>query len=259
MNMRRDILDEREPILGSVARSAAGHLALIGLIAGYSLLSGKVRDTFGDPNPNGGGSVLIQPVNSIPIPTPKGPVQPVANDTRSQVPERPQPKKAPPRKAAPKEDPDAIALRSKNAPKPRPVPPIATPPQPERPNQIYSPGGARTSSPLYQVQGSGGVGMAQGNPFGNRFGYYADLVRQRVARNWRTANIPQNTAPPVIVTFEVARNGVISNVRVVQRSGNTLLDYACQRAVADASPLPPLPAGFERDSADIEFWFQLQK
>jgi hypothetical protein len=29
--------------------------------------------------------------------------------------------------------------------------------------------------------------------------------------------------------------------------------------VIDASPLPALPAGFERDSANIEFWFQLKK
>jgi protein TonB len=67
------------------------------------------------------------------------------------------------------------------------------------------------------------------------------------------------TAPPVIVTFTIRRNGSTANVRVVQRSGNTLLDDSAQRAIYDASPFPPLPAGYERDDATIEFWFQLKR
>jgi protein TonB len=205
--------------------------------------------------------VLIQPVNSIPVPSPRGPVQPVANDTKSQVPEPPKPR--PSVKRPPPPDPDAISLRAKkDAAKKKQKETQAvrpTPPRPEPPNQVYSDAGSRASSPLFQVRGSGGVGLAQGNPFGNRFGYYADLVRQRVAAGWRTGQIAASTAPPAMVTFTVRRDGTIGNVRVAQSSGNAQLDYSCQRAVIDASPLPPLPAGFERDSANIEFWFQLQK
>jgi len=48
-------------------------------------------------------------------------------------------------------------------------------------------------------------------------------------------------------------------VMIVQSSGNRTLDYSAQRAIYLASPFPPLPAGFERDEARIEIWFQLKR
>jgi TonB family protein len=244
-----------------LVRSAVVHGILLLGLAGYSYLKGNV-DRFGDPNPNGGGSVMIQPVNSIPIPSPRGPVQPVANDTQSQVPEPPKPDKVKPQpKKPPPPDPDAISLRSKKKDSAKKVEPVPTrvSKQPEPENQVYSQSGARTSSPMFTVQGSGGVGLGESNPFGDRFGYYAAAVRQQVARNWKTGEISLNTAPPVIVTFDVARNGSVSNIRFLQKSGNYQIDRSCERALIDASPLPTLPAGFERETAHIEFWFQLKK
>jgi periplasmic protein TonB len=252
---------ETDSLRPRLVRSAMVHAIGLLALAGYSYLQGRV-DSFGDPNINGGGSVMIQPVNSIPIPSPRGPVQPVANDTQSQVPEPPKPEKVKPQvKKPPPPDPDAISLRSKKKDSPKKVEPAPTrvTKQPEPINQVYSQSGARTSSPMFTVQGSGGVGLGESNPFGNRFGYYAAAVRQQVARNWRTGDIALNTAPSVIVTFDVKRDGSVSNVKVAQSSGNAQLDRSCQRAVIDASPLPPLPAGFERDSANIEFWFQLKR
>jgi TonB family protein len=45
----------------------------------------------------------------------------------------------------------------------------------------------------------------------------------------------------------------------MQRSGNPTLDYSAQRAVLEAAPFPPLPAGFERDSARVEINFELKR
>jgi protein TonB len=111
------------------------------------------------------------------------------------------------------------------------------------------------------MTGSGGIGVGTGSPFGSRFGYYVDLLRQRVGEKWRTTDVDPRvqTAPPVVVTFTIHRNGSVSGVRIAQRSGNAVLDTSAQRAIYDAAPLPPLPAGFERDSATIEFWFQLRR
>jgi TonB family protein len=103
------------------------------------------------------------------------------------------------------------------------------------------------------------VGTGAGGPFGNRFGYYEQLLRERVARNWRTEEVRQASAPTVIVMFEIVRNGSIRNVRLLQRSGIPTLDYSCQRAIESSAPFPPLPQGFERDTAVIEFWFQLKR
>jgi protein TonB len=186
----------------------------------------------------------------------------VANDTESQVPPPPKPEPKPQQKEP---DADAIELqnlrkkdelRRKQAQQSR-----YTPPQAQRPNQVYSSAGAAISSPLYGATGSGGVGLGSGNPFGSRFGYYAALVKERVAQRWQTAGVDPRlqTAPPVIVTFDIRRDGSVANIRILQRSGNPQLDYSCQRAILDAAPFPALPAGFERNSANIEFWFQLQR
>ena len=131
----------------------------------------------------------------------------------------------------------------------------------EQPNQLYSHAGQALVTPMIGQTGSGGVGIGTGSPFGNRFGYYVDLLKQQVARNWRTGDVDPRikSAPPVIVTFTILRDGSVRDVRVAQRSGNTVLDYSAQRAILDASPFPPLPTGYERNDATIEFWFELRR
>jgi TonB family protein len=103
--------------------------------------------------------------------------------------------------------------------------------------------------------------MGQGGALGTRFGYYRALLEQNVARRWRTSEVDPRlqTAPPVIVTFTIRRNGSTADVRIEQASGNKELDYSALRAVYEASPFPPLPPGYERDDARIEFWFQLKR
>jgi hypothetical protein len=32
-----------------------------------------------------------------------------------------------------------------------------------------------------------------------------------------------------------------------------------QRAIMEASPFPPIPPGFARSSAKVEFWFELKR
>jgi len=186
----------------------------------------------------------------------------LANDTKSQV---PTPPKAEPKKAVRREDPDAIALKTKGA-KQRAsrdrYTSDRTDTRPQASNQIYSSAGQAAVSPIYGLApGSGGVGVGTGAPFGTRFGAYTKLVQDRVARQWRTDQVDARlrTLPPAIVTFEIMRNGEIRNVRVVQSSGNRALDYSAERAVLQAGPFEPLPAAYGGSSASIEFWFQLQR
>jgi periplasmic protein TonB len=61
------------------------------------------------------------------------------------------------------------------------------------------------------------------------------------------------------VTFDIQRNGQVSNVRVAQTSGNVAMDNSARRAVMEASPLEPLPAAYSGSSASIEFWFTLKR
>ena len=115
------------------------------------------------------GSVLVNPIASINLPGRTGPVNPVANDTKSAVPTPPvvKPKPVPQEKAP---DPKAIELPSPNAARKPSV--AAAPPdkfraqQKDVENQIYTPGGQRANSPQYQTQGGGGVGVGTGSGAG---------------------------------------------------------------------------------------------
>ena len=257
-----DILDERErlwsPLLGSIGLHALV-IATAG-IAGY--VADRARETWGDPNAFGGGSVSITPVSKIPLPSRAGRVNPVANDTESSTPPPP-PKPVPQERAKP--EPDAVAIKSRNAPKKQSEVAASKqryrPPREEQPNQLRSDVGQALTTPMFATAGSGNVGVGSTNPFGNRFGAYAALLREVVGRKWRTNDVDSRlqTAPAVIVGFEVLRNGAVRNVRILQRSGNYALDMSAQRAIVEAAPLPPLPREYEGVSANIEFWFELKR
>jgi periplasmic protein TonB len=263
MVARVDNLEHRESLNMPLMLSVAVHGGLFSLIALYTSLGQYGRVLWGNPHSlGGGGSVGIQAVKQLPMPARTGAVNPVANDTESRVPQPPKPEVKKPQ--AP--DPEAIPLRGHEAPRKATYMRSQQSSQynggQERQNQLYSEKGQALSSNMFGgLQGTGGVGMGPGSAFGNRFGWYRDLLEQRVAQKWHTDEVDPRlqTAPPVIVTFEIRKNGSLSNVRILQGSGNRTLDYSAQRAIFEAAPFPPLPPGYERDAAQIEFWFQLKR
>lgn len=256
-----DILEERDSLKRPFGFSVALHLGIVALAAGLAATQLTQRERWGDPNALGGGAVGVTAVQSIPIPGRTGPVNRVANDTKSQV---PQPAKPQPKRTV-REDPGAIALKSRNAPRRASRDQIAVNRRDLKepaPNQLTSQAGAAAASPIYAMApGSGGVGVGAGAPFGTRFGAYAALIRERVAQRWRTDSVDQRLRklPPAIVTFDILRNGQVRNIRLIQSSGNYALDVSAQRAITDAAPFEPLPAAYSGSSATIEFWFNLQR
>lgn len=259
----RDILDQRD----SLGRPLAGSLVLHGLlfasVAAYSLLLQGARERWGDPNSLGGGGFSVTPVDQIPLPQVGGVANPVANDTESRV---PAPPKQDQKKRAPAEDPDAISLKTKRLPK-KQSDVVASrqryrSPAEERPNQLYSSTGQAMSNPMFGTRGgSGGVGVGPGSPFGSRYGWYANLLAQRLAQAWRTQDVNPRlaAAPPVIVTFVIQRDGRVGDLRLIQRSGDLSLDNSVLRAVMQASPLPELPRDYQGSSVTVEYWFELKR
>lgn len=247
-----------KPLLASLTF----HLLLTGSIVLWTMWANRARDTFGDPN-SIGGAATITTVDTIPMPHRDGITNKVANDTESLVPERAKPEV----KREEEEEPDAIPLdrrRNKRQRKKK----VAQmerryTPEPEyRPNRLSSSTGAAMATPMYSIPGGGGgIGIGTGSPFGTHLGWYADLIRQRVAEKWRTQNLDPrlNSARPVIVNFDIQRNGEVANLRLVQTSGNYALDQSTLRAVQEASPLPQLPAEFTRNKANVEFQFQFKR
>ncbi len=257
-----DILDRRDSLGKPFATSATFHALLFGSIAAYTLIS-PTTEHLGDPKSMGGGAVAITPVSKIPLPSREGRVNPVANDTHSVIPAQPEKVE---KVKAPQPDPDAISLKSKKQKKRLADMAAAaqkyTALKEPKPNQVYNRTAPAAVSPMYSAApGGGGVGSGSSSPFGNRFGYYEQLLRDAVSRNWHTEqfDVRLQSLPAVVVSFEVFRDGSVKNVKVTQSSGNFALDQSAQRAILASVPLPKLPQGYERDSANLEFWFRLQK
>jgi protein TonB len=262
MNSHADILDRPERVWGSFWGSVALHLSVAAAVLLATWIQARhPHENWGDIHGGGIGSVVVNVVARIPLPTESGPVNPVANDTESRAPEPPAKVKPQPKVEAP--EPDAIPIFSRNA-RSRPSPAASAPNkfrerQEDLPNQVYSQSGQHMVSPMIGMTGGGGVSMGNNSPFGTQFGAYSDMVKNKVQRGWKTSDIDPRVQTPneVIVTFTINRDGSVPSrsVRIVQSSGNRALDASAERAVLDAAPFTPLPQQFTRDSADIEFHF----
>ena len=85
----------------------------------------------------------------------------------------------------------------------------------------------------------GGVGMGGGTLVPKEFFEYQDRLKTHVKSGWRW----YDTAASIMakVAFEIAPDGAVSNVRIVQSSGNAEFDDSALRAVYKANPVPPPP------------------
>jgi len=119
------------------------------------------------------------------------------------------------------------------------------------------------------ASGSGkGAGTGTGDGIGNgsgiklddenfKFAYYLEVLRERIGYTW---------APPMLlgvknevvatVYFKIARDGSISEEKIEKTSSQELFDRAALRAIKNADPLPPLPAGFKGKYLGVHFEFQ---
>jgi protein TonB len=256
-----DILDERDPLKTPLIASVALHGGLAALLTVGTFITGRAPERWGDLE-SSGGSTVVNPVSRIPLVARSGEVNPVANDTESQSQQAPpQPKKM---EKATVPEPDAIAIKGRDVKKTAPSTasneryrPYTEP----KPNQVYTSTGGALVSPMMGTPGSGGVGVGKGTPLGDRFGWYAALLQQRIAQNWRTQDVDARirTAPPVIVNFTILRDGTIKDIQVKTGSGNIPLDRSAERALYSVGKFEPLPPEYPRDQAVIEFWFELNR
>jgi periplasmic protein TonB len=258
-----DILEQPDRLSGWLAGSLAMHLSIAGALAWYAFVGPGKTGTWGSPTGGGFGSVMVNPVARIPLPAKSGPVNPVANDTKSMAP-TPPPKAKPQPKPVAKPDLDAIPLKSRNAKqaKERPQPAYSAPnkfreQQKDLPNQVYSRTGQALSNPMYGIQGGGGVGVGDNSPFGTQFGWYAKLVVEQAGQHWQTAGLDARSGV-AIVAFTIRRDGSVTGVKLSQSSGNMGTDLSVQRAILDAQPFPPLPPQFSGNDATVTLTFSLK-
>jgi len=258
-----DILDQHDSLRKPFTGSLALHAGIVGALVVYTYLLGH-SEAFGDPNA-GGAAVGISVTKSIPLPH-SGPPNPVAHDTQSQVPQEPAKQERVKKEAPPPKN--AVELKSRTATKLRAK--VEAQPQPHHfksfdeldPNKIKSQQAPAVSNPLFsEMAGAGRVGTGANTTLGARFGAYSALIQERITQHWRTGDVDANirTAPQVVVSFDIRRDGTISAPSIVQGSGISTLDFSVRRAILEASPFPPLPREFEKNSATVEFVFELKR
>ncbi|HEY9677919.1 MAG TPA: energy transducer TonB [Drouetiella sp.] len=125
---------------------------------------------------------------------------------------------------------------------------------------------AAPNVPRAAAGGGGGEGV-KGNPDANNnekgrpsvaaqadvdFGPYMADLQRRIKRAWFPPK--GNESKRVVVIFKVHRGGELSNLRLDHSSGVAVADQAALKAVENAAPFRPLPAGAS-DDVDIQFTF----
>ena len=84
------------------------------------------------------------------------------------------------------------------------------------------------------------------------FGSYMADLQRRIKREWYPAK--DGTSRRVVVIFKILKNGELSNLRILNGSGDSHQDEAALKAVEHAAPFKHLPAGAD-DDVDVQFTF----
>jgi len=232
----------------------------------FSVVFHLTGNRWGDVGGGSEGEVNVKLVGSVGLPMPKPPDMTESktfDPTDSLYKTQPQPKPPEPPKPEVKipefkkeKPPKQIEHKSRVFDDPTPAPP----------NSVAQNGGKmKVPTGTAQVPGAAAPGVniqgQGGGDFAARYGWYIDAVRRKISSNWM-----QNTIDPAVraahaakctMTFVIARDGTVKDIRLAQSSGNYSLDTSAQRALLSASPMPALPNDYSGSSVNVTFDFDL--
>jgi protein TonB len=88
-----------------------------------------------------------------------------------------------------------------------------------------------------------------------------EAVQRRVSGNWLQSTVDPGIqyAPRVVATFDILRDGTVTNVQVTKSSGNGSVDMSAVRAIRESSPLDRLPPEYSGSKVSVEFWFDFKR
>lgn len=238
------------------------HGGLLTLLVVSSFFTNR-GDLWGGP----GGAISVGLVGSVPgVPMPRPEVETqnrVVDESKGLYKSEPEPKVQPPPDATPiqkferNKPPKYVTRPSKVLENPAPPPENAVP---------YGGGGAPTVPYTSFSMGAGtqgGLGFngIGGGNFGSRYSWYVEAVQRRVSGNWLQASVDPSIrfAPRVVATFDILRNGAVTNVQLTRSSGNASVDTSAVRAIRDSSPLQALPNDYSGGKVSVEFWFDFKR
>jgi protein TonB len=141
------------------------------------------------------------------------------------------------------------------------IPPKAAPEKKPKKKQEKPKPAARkpekAPSPRLGIQGAGagpGGGVSRLDAKDFAYLWYLDTIQRKIAQTWYKPGTA-GVSVDAVVYFRIGRGGRITGVELAQSSGSTAYDHAALRAVMGASPMPPLPKGFRKESLGVYFTF----
>jgi periplasmic protein TonB len=255
-----DIFLEHEPWRKPLTWSAVLHVGVAGAILLYSVVvHGGPTETWGSGG--GGDAIGVSLVTTVPLPASPTQTQNVlANESKGLTKSLPQ---------TVEEEKEAIPIperESKKKPK-KVTTATKVKPQPveEESNVVPFGEGGPVSGPYGTFAAGGAKGgfgfTGGGGDFGSRYGWYVQVVQQKVRQNWLAYEVDPRIkeANRFYLTFDITRDGRPTNVRVEQSSGVPSLDISAVRAVQRIDTFGPLPSDYAGNKVSVEFWFDYQR
>jgi len=198
-----------------------------------------------EPQPAPAVQQAAPPPEAVPVPTPKPDPVPIAPT--------PKPQKVVKslKKQTVKKDPSKKAVVEK------PTPPVAKPRQSKVSKAIESMRSkvatqekTRTTSGAGATNGGGGGG---GTAVLSRIENYKIEAAIAVSQNWAFSQqlAAANEHLETLISFRILPNGEITDIEIVQPSGNRYLDESAYRAVKKASPVAPHPEGVTQPYIEV--------
>ena len=94
-----------------------------------------------------------------------------------------------------------------------------------------------------------------GSGRGFNYSYYLNILLNKIAQNWNNPYRNRDVILKSIVYFEVKEDGLITNIRIEDDSGDEVYNESTLRAVALTKKLPPLPQEFSDDYLKVHLEF----
>lgn len=267
---------EQDRLGGPAVGSLVLHVGIVGAIALYVLLIGRLHGGIWGNNESAPGAIqatLVSSAPTIPLPSETKPTENVlATQTPSQAPALPAPEKTV--QSFPL---DAIPIPERQKPKKAKEAPHKSE-APVKPQQkTTAPTSTRHAQPIPNQQNRANYGEAaqsniprsttsnpngnnpvavNGGDFGSRFPWYVELIRRKTAQNWLTQEVSPSTpaGARVYLSFTIGRDGSPSHVQIAQSSGSPSLDSSCLRAVQRVDSYGPLPGGYNGSSLSVSYY-----
>jgi protein TonB len=236
-----------DPIFAPAAGSLALHGVLFGSLLFYGILSGLFHHNLWG-NPGTGGAIQVSLVsNVLPLPAEQQNDNVLTTQTPSKAPAEPTPK------AKQAVDETAIPISGKQEKPQKQTTPKTQQhqPQPKQNNLAQFGEQAGSSMPratMAQNTASNGPVSISNGDFGNRFGWYVEIIKRKVSQSWNRYEVDSRTPKGATaeIYFRVNRQGVPSNFKINTASSSATLDQSCLRATQRVDTFGDLP----RDSND---------